>query len=347
MSPTQKEVPLNPTRLTPSPNTYRVFNLEFPERNNILAKIQEEYTPKEQQHRYILECRNNPQPIHAKCIKFNTKFLNEPILYMDTEDTKTKQDHWWPSSEPFVPCPKPPYDKQSTQRNDFQKPSCRLCRPIKHSSKLQPSRGIVPLASPRPPASLPRIFQEQLSFKHDYNARATPCIPYQGKKRGTFVWTEINPTKGTAVPEGTEAIPCVRGSGSLEQPKTEKGNSAESSMTSACLCLSDSPETPPDSSVHLSKTDSSAGAKADPGAPGKGHGESSEISQSKEVTVSHPAGERPSSPPKKGSPDKPQEDCLPPVHRHAISGRTSDGLRRTAQVRGSCPGVISGTPNTN
>lgn len=41
----------------------------------------------------------------------------------------------------------------------------------------------VPLASPEPLTSLPRIFQEEISFEHHYNARITPCIPYQGKVR--------------------------------------------------------------------------------------------------------------------------------------------------------------------
>uniref|UniRef100_A0A8D0CFA9 Ciliary microtubule inner protein 6 n=1 Tax=Salvator merianae TaxID=96440 RepID=A0A8D0CFA9_SALMN len=180
------------------------------------------------------------------------------------------KDCWWPSSMPAVQRPKPPYDKQSTQRSDFREPSCRLSRPIKYSSKLQPSRGIVPLASPQPSTSLPRIFQERLSFKHHYDARATPCVPYQGKKHGTFVWTEIKPTKGATDPEGTGPLPCAGGSGSLEQPRAEKGKSEEGCVTSACLRLPDSQETPPDSDTQLSKTDIRTGAKADPRAPEKG-----------------------------------------------------------------------------
>lgn len=51
---------------------------------------------------------------------------------------------WWPGSEPISDCsrPKPSYDKQSTQRSDFQKPDCKLCRPVRYSSIQQPSRGI-------------------------------------------------------------------------------------------------------------------------------------------------------------------------------------------------------------
>ncbi|XP_042301467.1 uncharacterized protein C2orf73 homolog isoform X2 [Sceloporus undulatus] len=266
------------------------------------------FPPVKPKPRYTLEWRNNPHPIHAKFIKTNPKFLNEPVLYMETEDTKTKQGHWWPTDGAFMQRPKAPYDKQSTQRSDFQKPNCILVRPIKYNSKQQPSRGIVPLTSPRLPASLPRLFQEQLTFKHDYNARATPCIPYQGKKRGTFVWTEIKPT---TVPEGTKTQSCApQGSRLLEQPKTEKGSSVGNGVISACLRLPESQETPSGSDTHLSKPDIGAGAKADPKTTEKGQ-ESSGISQTNKRNDSCPPGERPSSPAKVSS-ERPQS-LLPPV----------------------------------
>ncbi|XP_066468015.1 uncharacterized protein C2orf73 homolog [Tiliqua scincoides] len=287
------------------PDSFRTFNIELPGRNNVLERIHSDNKPKKQEPRYILEWRNNPQPQFAKCITSNARFFNEPIIYMITEDTKDKQDQWWPSCEPVRPCPpKPPYDKQSTQRTDFQKPSCRLSRPVKYSSTLLPSQGIVPLACPRTQTSLPRIFQEQLSFKYQYNSRATPCVPYQGKKLGSFIWTEITP-KGETVLEGMKTVPCAEGSGSLGQPKTEKGHSVESCMTSPLL---DSQETP-DSSTHLSKTDISEGAKTEPRASEKRE-ESAGNSQT--TAVSPPCGEAPSKPPRKGSPEKLQ-DPLPPV----------------------------------
>ncbi|XP_054845322.1 uncharacterized protein C2orf73 homolog [Eublepharis macularius] len=287
-------------------DTFRIFNLELPERNNILEKFQEEYTPRRQEHHQLLEWRNTPQVHHVKYIKSNARFLNKTFCYMDTEDPKAKEDHWWPCNEPLVHRPKPPFGKQSTQRNDFQKPNCKLTRPIKHSSMLPPSHGIVPLASPRTPTSLPRIFQEQISFKHHYNARATPCVPYQGKKQGTFVCREIKPARGTLVPEGAEALTSTQGSDPLEQPQAEKGNSVENCMTSPCLCLPDSQEAP-DSGTHLSKTDISVGAKADPSASEKG-----QISQKNEADLSYRAGEAPSCPVRKAALHKLQ-DHLPPL----------------------------------
>ncbi|XP_044284175.1 uncharacterized protein C2orf73 homolog [Varanus komodoensis] len=297
------------------PDTFRIFNLTFPERNNLIEKIQDNYPPNRQQPQYVLEWRNTPQPLHAKCIRTNTKFLNEPIFYMDTEDTKTKQDCWWPASEPLVQRPKPPYDKQSTQRCDFQEPSCTLSRPIKYSRILQPSRGIVPLAVPRSPVSLPRLFEERLTFNQHYDARATPCIPYQGKKHGSFVWTEIKPARGTAAPEGTEGQPCAQESGALEQPKAEKGRSTENCMSSACFRLPDSQEAAPGSDTCLSKAGLRAGAKVDPEAPEKGR-EAAAVPQPSKVDVSHASGERPASPPKSGARDTSQ-DPLPPIHQTA------------------------------
>ncbi|XP_015276693.1 PREDICTED: uncharacterized protein C2orf73 homolog [Gekko japonicus] len=287
-------------------DTFRIFNLELPERNNILEKFQEEYTSRKQEHYHPLEWRNNPQPQHVKFIKTNAKFLNKPICYVDTEDTKSKEDHWWPCSEPLVHHPKPPYDKQSTQRNDFQKPICKLSWPIKYSSVQSPSHGIVPLASPQMPTRLPRIFQEEISFKHHYNARVTPCIPYQGKKQGAFVWREIKPARGMLVPEGATAPTSTQGSELLEQPQAEKGNH----MTSPCLCMPDSQETP-DSDTGLSKTDISVEAKADLNASEKGL-KSGGISQKDKVDFGCPAGEAPSCGVREASLHELQ-DHLPPL----------------------------------
>ncbi|KAJ7341277.1 hypothetical protein JRQ81_005188 [Phrynocephalus forsythii] len=277
-----------------APDTFRVFNIEFPERNKILEKIEDVYTPKKKHQRYTLEWRNNPHPIHIKCIKTNTKYFNEPILYMDTEDRKSKQDHWWPRGEPFIQRPMPPYDKQSTQRNDFQEPNCLLARPVKYHSK--PSRGIVPLASPRPPGSLPRLFQEQLTFKQHYDARTTPCIPYQGKKCGAFVWTEIKPEmKAAVVPEGTQTLLLPpQGSPPEECPKTKEGDTANSNTTSDCISSSVSQELLPDSNMALLKSDVMAGAEPVLHIPEKGQ-RSSEVFQTDKVDVSSLPRERTSS----------------------------------------------------
>ncbi|XP_007425859.1 uncharacterized protein C2orf73 homolog [Python bivittatus] len=289
-----------------SPDTFRIFNLQVPERNNILEKI--ERTPKKQE-RYLLEWRNNPQPQHAKYIKSHTKLTNESILYIETEDAKTKQSHWWPSTEPTVERPKPPYDKQSTQRNDFQKPNCILSRPVKHPSKLQPSYGIVPLASPQLPSRLPRIFQEQLTFKHYYNARATPCIPYQGRKYGTIVWTEKKPNR--------EMMPPVQGAGALEDPKTEKGAPVENGVTATHVDSLDAQKTSPPSEAHLSKPALNLETKADARTP-EMEQESSELPQTDKVDDGRPHKGEASSPSKTNSLGELQSP-LPPLCEAAQS----------------------------
>ncbi|XP_029139517.1 uncharacterized protein C2orf73 homolog [Protobothrops mucrosquamatus] len=281
------------------PDTFRIFNLQVPERNNILDKI--ERTPKKQE-RYLLEWRNNPQPQHAKLLRMHTKFINEPVLYMETEDTKTKQSHWWPTFEPTVEGPKPPYDKQSTHRNDFQKPNCILSRPVKHPSKLQPSYGIVPLASPQLPSHLPRIFQEQLTFKCNYNARETPCIPYQGKKQGTIVLTEKK-TDG-------KIMPSIQGSDLLEDLKSEKGAPVKNGVTSAHVDSLDAQKISPHSDAHLSKSAMNLETKADHRTPEMDQ-ESSELPQTDKVDDT-------CSPSKTISLSKPQS-LLPPLSEAAQS----------------------------
>nr|XP_006122177.2 uncharacterized protein C2orf73 homolog isoform X1 [Pelodiscus sinensis] len=255
------------------PDTYRIFNTDMPEVSMRIEKINGECIPQKNknsfQESYLPEWRNNPQPHYAKLINTNVRFLNEPIYYMETEGTMAKQHHWWPRGEPCVHHYSPTYDRQSTQRNDFQKPTCTLSSPIKYSSKLQPSCGIVPLATPRTSTSLPKILQERTSFIHEYDARKSPNEPIRGKRHGAFVWTEIKPVSGPIVPKGTEIFLSSRGSCSLEQPKTEKGNSMESQMTSPGLCLQNSQETL-DCETHLSKPDVRESAKAYSRIPVKG-----------------------------------------------------------------------------
>ncbi|XP_010573365.1 PREDICTED: uncharacterized protein C2orf73 homolog [Haliaeetus leucocephalus] len=87
-------------------------------------------------------------------------------------------------------------------------------------SQQQPSCGIVLLATPRASKGLPEILQEQTSFSHQYNARDSANELIRGKRHGAFVCAEIKPAS--------------------EQPKTEKGNSVKSRMTSPSLFLQNS-----------------------------------------------------------------------------------------------------------
>ncbi|CAM9891043.1 unnamed protein product [Bubo scandiacus] len=86
-------------------------------------------------------------------------------------------------------------------------------------SQQGPSCGIVPLATPRSLRGLPEIFQEQTSFSHQSSAGDSASKPIRGKRHGAFVCAEIKPAKW---------------------PKTEKGNSVKSRMTSPSLFLQNS-----------------------------------------------------------------------------------------------------------
>lgn len=114
-------------------------------------------------------------------------------------------------------------------------------------------------------------------------------------------------SKWSIVPKGTEIFLSAGGSCSTEQPKTEKGNSVESRVTSPSLFLQNSQETV-GSENHLSKPDVRATAKAYSKIPGRGH-ESSGVSQTTEVSAC-PAGEEPC------AVQRLSVDGLPTVHKN-------------------------------
>nr|XP_012633263.1 uncharacterized protein C2orf73 homolog [Microcebus murinus] len=212
-------------------------------------------------------CIGRGRVYRAKFINTNTRIYNEPIPYIDLKIGPEKQGDWWPHGKALEPAFRPPYDTKSVQRSDFQKPTCPLVLPVKHSKMQKPSCGIVPLASPDASAELQSSFVEYISFTHQYDARKTPNEPIRGKRHGVFVQREIKPGSGPTVPKGTEVLLTAPGSCSSEQSKkTEKGNSAESKMISPGLCRQNSQELL-ETKTHLSETDVRQAAKACPRSP--------------------------------------------------------------------------------
>ncbi|XP_063085448.1 uncharacterized protein C2orf73 homolog [Cavia porcellus] len=180
---------------------------------------------------------------YAKFIYTNARIYNEPVPYMDPKKEPEEQCDWWSHDEALERGFQPLYDTQSTQRSDFQKPTCPLVLPVKHSRLQKPSCGIVPLACPDASAELQNNFIEYISFIHQYDARNSPNEPIRGKRHGAFVQREIKPGSRPAVPMGTEVLLNASGSCSSEQSKkTEKGNSAGSRMISPGLCQQNSQE---------------------------------------------------------------------------------------------------------
>ncbi|XP_004436700.1 PREDICTED: uncharacterized protein C2orf73 homolog [Ceratotherium simum simum] len=212
-------------------------------------------------------CVGRGRVCYAKFINTNARTCNEPVPYIDPKKGPEEQGDWWSHGKGLEHPFQPPYDTKSTQRSDFQKPTCPLVLPVKHSKLQKPSCGIVPLASPDASAELQKNFIERISFIHQYDARKTPNEPIRGKRHGVFVQTEIKPGSRPIVPKGTEVFLNAPGSCWSEQSeKTEKGNSAESKMISPSLCRQNSLELL-ETKTHLSETDVREAAKACPRSP--------------------------------------------------------------------------------
>ncbi|CAK6435087.1 unnamed protein product, partial [Pipistrellus nathusii] len=199
---------------------------------------------------------------YAKFINTNARTYNEPVPYIDPKKGSEYQVDWWSHGKEPEHHFQPPYDTKSTQRSDFQKPMCPLVLPVRHSKFQKPTRGIVPLASPDASAELQKNFIERISFLQQYDSRKTPNEPMRGKRYGVFMQIEIKPGSRPSAPPGTEA-----GLTAPEQSKKpEKGNPAESKMTSPGLGQQKSsellePKTP------LSETDVREAAQACPTSP--------------------------------------------------------------------------------
>ncbi|KAM6207316.1 LOW QUALITY PROTEIN: ciliary microtubule inner protein 6 [Sarcoramphus papa] len=262
---------------------------------------------------HVHQWRNNPQAHYTRLISSNVRLLNEPIYYMGAKDTKTKQHHWWPAEESHMYHYTPP-NYRAPKELIYENYSCSfrgqyccvngwkiawktadkgVVATGTESLMVQflncPAEGTVLLANPRASKGLSEILQKQTSFSHQYNARDSANEPIQRKRHGAFVCAEIKPASAI-VPRGTEIFLSARGSCSLEQPKTEKGNSVKSRMTSPSLFLQNSETV--GSENHLSKPDVKEIAKAYPRIPVRGH-KSSGTSQTTEVDVGCSAGEEP------------------------------------------------------
>ncbi|XP_072907073.1 ciliary microtubule inner protein 6-like [Hemitrygon akajei] len=214
--------------------------------------------------------RHKPQPHYARCIRTNSRFINEPFAYMETKATMSDQFQWMTHETPSLMQHIPSYSLESTQRHDFQnlvsKPNPQTrhgCNPNKY-----PCSGIVPQVDTSELVSPPRVYREFISFIHQYDARKYPNEPIRGKRHGAFVCTEINSQSGKIAPRGTETFLVTRGSHSLEHLK-EKGNLRKNTLASArpsstnsqqMLCLG----------TCLSKPDPEETAKGYPRIPAEG-----------------------------------------------------------------------------
>ncbi|XP_007936231.1 uncharacterized protein C2orf73 homolog, partial [Orycteropus afer afer] len=199
-------------------------------------------------------CVRRGRIYYAKFINTNARTCNEPVPYIDPKKEPENQGDWWAYSKVLERSFQPPYDTKSTQRSDFQKPTCPLVLPVKHSRMQKPSSGIVPLASPDASAELQGNFIERISFIHQYDARKTPNEPLLGKRHGAFVQTEIKPGSRPIVPKGTEVLLNAPGSCSSEQTRKQRKETQRKQNDLTGLGRQNSQELL-ETKIHLSETD--------------------------------------------------------------------------------------------
>lgn len=75
-----------------SSNTYRIFDEKVPERLHPDEAYKEhKYVSRGPKVTEMLKTHNIPQPHNVRFIRTNVRFLNEPIVRMETENTKAEQ----------------------------------------------------------------------------------------------------------------------------------------------------------------------------------------------------------------------------------------------------------------
>ncbi|XP_078260961.1 ciliary microtubule inner protein 6-like [Rhinoraja longicauda] len=181
--------------------------------------------------------RHKPQPHYVRYIRTNSRFINEPFAYMETEATMSNQFQWMKHETPILMRHIPSYSLETTQRHDFQNFVCKPDPQTRHgcNPNKYPCSGIVPQVDPNELISPPKVYREFISFVHQYDARKYPNEPIRGKRHGAFVCTEINSPSGKIAPRGAETFLVTGGSHSLGHLK-ENGNLRKNILASPRPC---------------------------------------------------------------------------------------------------------------
>ncbi|XP_053369823.1 uncharacterized protein C2orf73-like [Clarias gariepinus] len=170
-------------------NTYRIFDEKVPERlNPDEANKDHKYASRDPEVAEILKTHNIPQPYNVKFIRTNVRFLNEPLVYMETENTRDEQSKWWLNTPDKKVTRKTAYSQESTQRRDYPPVmDIPVTRVREQRNNKPPATGIIPTLSP---LGQPKELVEHMSFIHQYDSRRIHDQPYQEKRHGAFVWSE-------------------------------------------------------------------------------------------------------------------------------------------------------------
>nr|XP_015217954.1 PREDICTED: uncharacterized protein C2orf73 homolog isoform X1 [Lepisosteus oculatus] len=246
-------------------NTFRIFDENVSERleldqcckNNPVRR-----TDSEQQN--LKDTHHIPHPYYAKFIRSNARSLNAPIFHMETDSTMADQCNWWPNGTGQNVRHDPPYSRASTQQTAFQGllQSCAPSTRYGNSPNKSPSSGIVPTVSP---IAHTKVLQEQMSFIHQYDSRKLQNQPYQGKRHGAFVWTEIKPASKPRAPGGADAFLTAERSRCVPAQQKAQGGSR---MTSPEL-VSQHPRQMSDAGAGFSKGGLEEATRAYPRIPAR------------------------------------------------------------------------------
>ncbi|XP_053491561.1 uncharacterized protein LOC128614222 isoform X4 [Ictalurus furcatus] len=201
-------------------NTYRIFDENIPERLNPDEVYKDhKYASRDPEATEALKTHNIPQPYNVKFIRTNVRFLNEPIVHMETENTKDEQSKWWLNTPDKKDPRKTAYSKESTQRRDYQPITHIPVTRVREARNKTPATGIntwasSPMLNTNPdtemdshckrficvflelflsrcgfptlgPLGQPEELVEHMSFIHQYDSRRIHDQPYQGR-----IWAE-------------------------------------------------------------------------------------------------------------------------------------------------------------
>nr|XP_023680717.1 uncharacterized protein C2orf73 homolog isoform X2 [Paramormyrops kingsleyae] len=111
-----------------------------------------------------------------------------------------------------------PYSRDSTQRSDFQACPGTLaaCTRYGMNPNKYPASGIVPTVSS---TNTQKPLLEKICFIHQFDSRKPQDQPYQGKRHGTFAWSEF-----TALGRNKPLLDSEGSSSEPGQHKTRGGN---------------------------------------------------------------------------------------------------------------------------
>ncbi|XP_053491562.1 uncharacterized protein C2orf73 homolog isoform X5 [Ictalurus furcatus] len=230
-------------------NTYRIFDENIPERLNPDEVYKDhKYASRDPEATEALKTHNIPQPYNVKFIRTNVRFLNEPIVHMETENTKDEQSKWWLNTPDKKDPRKTAYSKESTQRRDYQPITHIPVTRVREARNKTPATGIntwasSPMLNTNPdtemdshckrfifptlgPLGQPEELVEHMSFIHQYDSRRIHDQPYQGRRHGAFVWS-----KREAM--GPSAFQSSEGLRSDSEGKTYNMNSSQHALLSS------------------------------------------------------------------------------------------------------------------